>query len=873
MLTIAPVAKQKLLLVDADPRSVRVLEVSLKKAGYSVTTATDGLDALAKIESLTPDLVLSDTRLPKLDGYTLVRKLKERPEWAAIPIVFLTSQKSIEDKIRGLELGVEDYLTKPIFVRELIARVNLLLARRTQENIAASRSTVTGRTRFAGSTQDMAVVDLLQTFEVSRKSGVVHLRSGDQEGRIYFREGKVVDAELGRLRGEEAIYRALIWNEASFEVEFKQVANEDVIGGSTQAILMEGMRRVDEWGRLCEQLPPLTTVFEIDHAQLLERLNEIPDELNGILRLLDGRRTMSEVVDESPFEDLSTLSTITKLYFEGLLVPKPGTLGPTTIPEHDIPTPAAERESDGQVANPSGDMAVVPASESVRPPPPVVATRAPEQPLARTPPEGASSMLPHFHAAEAAAWIDKTWTSSPPPPPVAPLPLPPPTNGANERAAVRVKDIGSTTMIGVGGQSSAVSANASPAPWAPEASSDVAAWAPTPVQMPKASPRQPPPLALEPATGEIDVDDILTEAHRKVEVKTPRAKAPPKLELLAKTTPQADGLGESRPLSVKTVTMAAVTAKMHVPAEIAPRRPGSKPELTEVKRGPVTPRMRPAPQPASPPSHPTPKPLEDAFFEEGDTGHVPGVPRKVSPLAKRIVGAAVALAAILTVVGGLQALRARQDRQIEELNARAASALSAHAVTTAGVSPSSVTLGPATASPEPAPTLAEAPVVASAGAASAETPAAPAPSAVASTSTAASSAVAVTATVPAPDPQVAAATRVPAQPAAVAVAAARLNAPAPAPARESPVDTGPATGGGSLVVQASHAMAKGDMARAVSLARQAVGNNPADADAWLTLGAALQASGNGGAAHDAYRSCATQAHSANVGECRVLAGQ
>ena len=69
----APVAKQKLLLVDADPRSVRVLEVSLKKAGYSVTTATDGLDALAKIESLTPDLVLSDTRLPKLDGYTLVR--------------------------------------------------------------------------------------------------------------------------------------------------------------------------------------------------------------------------------------------------------------------------------------------------------------------------------------------------------------------------------------------------------------------------------------------------------------------------------------------------------------------------------------------------------------------------------------------------------------------------------------------------------------------------------------------------------------------------------------------------------------------------------------------------------------------------------
>src|SRR5271166_3758815 len=322
MLSGAAVAKQKLLLVDADPRSVRVLEVSLRKAGYSVTTAADGLDALAKIESLTPDLVLSDTRLPKLDGYTLVRKLKERPEWATIPVVFLTSQKSIEDKIRGLELGVEDYLTKPIFVRELIARVNLLLARRTQENIATNRSTLTGRTRFSGSTQDMAVVDLLQTFEVSRKSGVVHLRSLGQEAQIYFREGKVVDAELGRLRGEEAIFRVLIWNDAAFEVEFRTIGTEDIIGASTQAILMEGMRRVDEWGRLCEQLPPLTTIFEIDHAQLLERLNEIPDELNGILRLFDGVRTVADVVDDSPFEDLSTLSTITKLYFEGLLVPR-----------------------------------------------------------------------------------------------------------------------------------------------------------------------------------------------------------------------------------------------------------------------------------------------------------------------------------------------------------------------------------------------------------------------------------------------------------------------------------------------------------------------------------------------------------------------
>ena len=295
------------------------MEVSLKKSGYSVTTASDGADALAKIDLSAPDLILSDTRLPRLDGYELVRRMKDKPEHAHIPVVFLTSQKSIEDKIRGLELGVEDYLTKPIFVRELIARVNLLLARRTQERMATAMP-MSRRTRLSGSLEDMGVVDLLQTFEISRKTGVGKIANGRREARIYFRDGKVVDAELGRLRGEEAVYRALIWTAGTFEVDFCPIDREDIIPTSTQGLLMEGMRRLDEWGRLLEQLPPLATIFEVDHEQLVERLNEIPDDLNGILRLFDGKRTLLDVIDDSPFEDLSTLSTITKLFFEGLLV-------------------------------------------------------------------------------------------------------------------------------------------------------------------------------------------------------------------------------------------------------------------------------------------------------------------------------------------------------------------------------------------------------------------------------------------------------------------------------------------------------------------------------------------------------------------------
>ena len=130
------------------------------------------------------------------------------------------------------------------------------------------------------------------------------------------------------------------------------------------------MRRVDEWGRLCELLPQLTKVFVIDLAQLLERLNEIPDELNGILRLFDGKRTLNDVVDDSPFEDLSTLSTISKLYFEGLLVPRHDAAPPAPVPAPEREAPAHPVERDSGKFPTGGDMdAVVPATETVRPPP------------------------------------------------------------------------------------------------------------------------------------------------------------------------------------------------------------------------------------------------------------------------------------------------------------------------------------------------------------------------------------------------------------------------------------------------------------------------------------------------------------------------
>jgi DNA-binding response OmpR family regulator len=327
------VSKQSLLLVDGDTRSLRVLEVSLRKAGFTVTPAVSVQDALDKLELHTPDLIICETNFPsEHDGFELRRRLRGSVDWADIPFVFLTSETAIENKIRGLELGVEDYLTKPIYIKEIVTRINILLQKKQRAGLEDRKDGV----RFAGRVADMPVVDVIQTIEISRKSGVIHFSGAHgRAAAIYFRDGRVIDAEAGTLQGEDAVYRLLTWGEGEFQVEFRTVRRREAISMSSQGLLMEGMRRLDEWTRLLEQLPPLNHRFEVDSAELALRLGDIPDEHNRILRLFDGKRTLIEVIDASDFGDLECLQAISRLYFEGLLVD----LDPDQRPRRDTGRP------------------------------------------------------------------------------------------------------------------------------------------------------------------------------------------------------------------------------------------------------------------------------------------------------------------------------------------------------------------------------------------------------------------------------------------------------------------------------------------------------------------------------------------------------
>lgn len=136
-----PAKKTTILTADDDPQLLRLVMRNLQLEGYDVLTATDGQQAFDLIEAQPPDLVLLDVMMPKMDGFTVCHRVRE---FSAVPIIIITARGQDQDKVRGLDLGADDYLTKPFSVDELLARVRAVLRRAqfiTNEQSQALRTT------------------------------------------------------------------------------------------------------------------------------------------------------------------------------------------------------------------------------------------------------------------------------------------------------------------------------------------------------------------------------------------------------------------------------------------------------------------------------------------------------------------------------------------------------------------------------------------------------------------------------------------------------------------------------------------------------------------------------------------------------------
>ena len=131
--------KKRLLIVDDEPNLLRAVDAVLRNEGFETSTARNGREALLKVAENAPDLIVSDVRMPAMDGYALARRLRSSPNYALIPIIFLSAKDERQDRIEGFRSGVDVYLTKPFEPEELIAVINNILQRLEQTHAAIAR--------------------------------------------------------------------------------------------------------------------------------------------------------------------------------------------------------------------------------------------------------------------------------------------------------------------------------------------------------------------------------------------------------------------------------------------------------------------------------------------------------------------------------------------------------------------------------------------------------------------------------------------------------------------------------------------------------------------------------------------------------------
>ena len=306
------------LVVDPDAQRRDVLVLGLSQAGCRAEGCRAGDEALARVAQGGVDVVVAAMELPGLSGLEVLERIRRDRATRGLPVFVVSDDAGATPRARAFELGATDYLVRPVYVRELLARFELELGRRTRHG--ALEAAPAGA-HVDGELADMVLADLFQTLEVGARSGVLTLRSGGgTEARIWFDGGRVVHAAMAHRSGAAVVYRALAFRSGTFELDLRPIEPPArTVDGSTRAVLVEGLRRLEEWRSLTARLPPLESALEIAPEAVEGRPLALSEYVRAILRVFDGRRSIEEALDAWGGDDLEVLNTVARLCAEGLL--------------------------------------------------------------------------------------------------------------------------------------------------------------------------------------------------------------------------------------------------------------------------------------------------------------------------------------------------------------------------------------------------------------------------------------------------------------------------------------------------------------------------------------------------------------------------
>lgn len=297
--------RKKILIIDNFEQETVELRKSLITFGYEVRIVQKGSEVEAYFNEFLPELMVIETRLADTNLANLIQYVRAKAEHKPIPIIATGNPRTVEERLDVLSREVDDFIYKPFDLDEFMVRLDNLI-REVSE--AKEQQPVTGK-GFSGSLAEMTLVDLLQTLEVGKKTGIISLYTHGREGKVFIVQGDVVDAQLQNLEARQALMRMFTWTEGQFTVDMNKHDTPKRLLLSTREIISEGMTRQYRWEQLRQNLPTLRTIIKPVSSN-----QQVTEDEDAVLAIIDGKKNMLEIIEASKFDDLKVLRLLRALF-------------------------------------------------------------------------------------------------------------------------------------------------------------------------------------------------------------------------------------------------------------------------------------------------------------------------------------------------------------------------------------------------------------------------------------------------------------------------------------------------------------------------------------------------------------------------------
>ncbi len=309
-LASVPVAagrKPLVLVIDPDESTRSVLEVAMGRDGFEVWSSSSGKLGLMLLEGRLPDVIVLESDLNGEDGFSFVAQLRGDERLASIPVLLLARADDQNVEALADVVGVDDFIQKPAFARDVAALVRVELAKRQG-----------GPMLF--DSKLLPPAQLLRALISCPRSGRMLLVDGRAE--VRFRSGKVIDARVDSRGGTiDALVRALALTSGTYELVAEPIDGFAELQCGLRELVDLVMPRLQKWSRVVQRSLPLDALLTVDFGRLATGLKAMPDEVNRIVQLFDGFRSVEQVLIDSSFNETLTLEVSTRLYLMGVLGP------------------------------------------------------------------------------------------------------------------------------------------------------------------------------------------------------------------------------------------------------------------------------------------------------------------------------------------------------------------------------------------------------------------------------------------------------------------------------------------------------------------------------------------------------------------------